>query len=189
MVHPNDMLSKEKNGFIVRYGLIPSNDIANVVGPGAGPSITAPIHIEGRESIQDAYIKMKNNENGFYTKLEENILSMGFLNPILVCAGQCVESYKSWLPESMKQDSNTILACDRLGGSRLWVAQKHNMDIPCIISDFIDMFGEREEFEVLDSIPAIVRKFKTKARAKVTPDGVHVYDLPHTHLGEPPFRK
>lgn len=186
MVHPDDMLSKEKNGFVVRYGLIPSNNIANVIGPGSGPSIKAPELEKDRNNIEQNYVSMKNKENGFYTKLEESILTSGILNPILISAGFCNERYHSWLPESMKTNPNTILACDRSGGSRLWVAQKNNLDVMCIISDFVDMF-EGKEFEILDSIPSIVFKFKTNAKAKVTPEGVHVYGLPQVHLGESPF--
>ncbi|KKK71484.1 hypothetical protein LCGC14_2913440 [marine sediment metagenome] len=60
----------------------------------------------------------------FFTKLEISILGEGIRNPIVITA--------------LSKDDITT----RYGGSRLMIAQKHNMDIPCIIADFDNVFPE-----------------------------------------------
>lgn len=81
-------------------------------------------------------------KHNFFTKLEESVIKEGFINPILVNAGHCPWLWQRKLPAEMKNDSSKILVCCKWGGSRLWVAQKHNLDVPCLISDFINRFDE-----------------------------------------------
>lgn len=107
----------------VRFKVLPSNIICNALVPN-----------------EHELIRKKN----FYTNLEKSILEKGFINPIMINAGFCPWISQRYLPKKMAQDSNKILVCCKWGGSRLWVAQKHNFDIPCIISDFIGMFDEPE---------------------------------------------
>lgn len=83
----------------------------------------------------------------FYKKLEESILREGFRNPILVCAGICPSIYLRNLPDKMRDDPNKILCCVKMGGSRLWVAQKHKLIVPCIVSDFKNIFNGFTEYE------------------------------------------
>jgi hypothetical protein len=68
----------------------------------------------------------------WYKDLEQNIIQNGFLNPILVVSGEL--SKNDWLaiPEYGR---NLGLVCNFIGGSRLFIAQKYDFDIPCIISD------------------------------------------------------
>lgn len=80
----------------------------------------------------------------FYDTLEASILEKGFINPILINAGFCPPISVRHLSREMRQDASKILVCCKWGGSRLYIAQKHKLDVPCLISDFIDRYDEPE---------------------------------------------
>ena len=167
--------------YTARYIVIPSNLIFNECGPqSAGPRGWDENRVAKRKIASQNYIDTLNRRNGFYDKLEESILKEGIRNPVLVAAGWCPVSKISRLPPEMQEDHSKILVCHSSGGSRLWAAQKHNLDVPCIVSDFINRFPEgkilRTEQDVLDC-------HKDKPR-KITigEHGVFVSDLPQTHM-------
>ncbi len=132
----------------------------------------------------------------FFTALEKSILREGIRNPILVrCGWTPPESTfsmasigwyrksKSILPSDMQEDSKKILICYNSGGSRLWVAQKYKMKIPCIISDFIGRFSNELLVEKTEEL--ILRLFKDKpVRILINSSGVMVQNLPNIHLQE-----
>ena len=70
-------------------------------------------------------VQHENERNGFFIKLEESILREGFRNPINV-----------WVKD------NGELTSWYYGGSRLMTAKKHNLLIPCIVSDPINKFPD-----------------------------------------------
>lgn len=151
--------------FSVRYGLIDPNLIVNYCGP---------------KSQQ--YIDKLNRESGFYERLEQSILRDGFRNPILVTSGHqgCPNIKVDRVPAELRRDLEKILICDRNGGSRLWVAQRHNIPVPCLISDFVGRFRDLEE---LNTIEEVESKYADRARKIVANEhGIHIYDLPMAHL-------
>jgi len=168
----------------IYYAVLPSSIITNGVNPGyrhvsGGMS---PKQIAKREAVHQGYIDNLNRKNGFYRKLEQNILTHGIKNPILIQAGYCNEIYKKYLPAEAQADDTKILVCDRHGGSRLWVAKKHNMDIACIISDFVGRF-ENSGFEELFNVDQIIEKFVNKPDViRINDRGVHAGALEHIHL-------
>ncbi|MEM5878051.1 MAG: hypothetical protein QXF12_04185 [Candidatus Aenigmatarchaeota archaeon] len=83
------------------------------------------------------YLYYENKE--WYDRLEENILKNGILNPILVVCGQIAKNDWCCLPEFVKKEP---IICYFLGGSRLFIAQKHNLMIPCLVSDFLGKFSD-----------------------------------------------
>jgi len=70
-------------------------------------------------------IETHNARNGFYAQLEASILKDGIRNPILVVS------------------DNSGLYCKDSGCSRLWIAQKNNIDIPCLIADVNNRFSDK----------------------------------------------
>jgi hypothetical protein len=78
----------------------------------------------------------------FYEKLEKSITD-GFRNPISVTA------------------KNGELFCKMHGGSRLYIAQKLNIDIPCLIADFNNIYSD---FETINSFEELYSKFKDRFR-------------------------
>ena len=145
----------------IRYGILPSKIIYNHAVP------------------PQKHIDLINRQNNFYIKLEKSILKEGFINPILVTAGYVAfANYK--LPIEMQKDMTKALACNANGGSRLWIAQKHNMDIPCLISDFADCFLE---FSAISEIPEIIKYYKYPPQEiGMNDDGLWIRNLPHIHL-------
>ncbi|KKL58968.1 hypothetical protein LCGC14_2220070, partial [marine sediment metagenome] len=83
-------------------------------------------------------------------------LKDGFRNPILVNAGWCAKirdrGKNVRLPLEMQDDHSKILSCPQNGGSRLYIAQKHNLRIPCIIVDYIDRFPEFKLLETKEDV-------------------------------------
>ena len=89
-------------------------------------------------------IESRNEENGFFLKLEKSILKDGFRNPIVVNA-------KTEGIEPVH------------GGSRLWVAQKYNLVFPCVIADFDDIFPDA--FEILGGPTEILKYYTDKPKS------------------------
>lgn len=117
----------------LKYSILPSDSIFNICGP----------KYQGfrKPNSEEYWVNYINNiKDNFYVKLEASILSEGFKRPILVNSGYCSRLWTMRFPDLFK-DIGNMLVCDRWGGSRLWVAQKHNLDIPCLILDFNDKFA------------------------------------------------
>ena len=167
--------------YTARYIVIPSKLIFNECGPqSAGPRGWGEGVIAKREIAAQNYIDTLNKRNGFYNKLEENVLEEGVRNPVLVTAGWCPVSKIPRLPIEMQEDFSKILVCHSSGGSRLWVAQKHNLDVPCIVADFINRFPEGK---LLKTEQDVLNCHKDEPR-KITMGGhgVFITDLPQTHM-------
>lgn len=100
----------------------------------------------------------------FFTKLEEHILQFGFRNPINV-----------WTNSSNKPFHDV-----RYGGSRLEIAQKHGLDIPCIISDWDDYWNGI----VLNTTEDILEYFADHpSHIRWGPRGIDMRGCADVHLG------
>ncbi len=152
----------------IRFGILPASTISDRVLVG-NPAYGRPIGKWGSRPVtpERSWLNKLENRNGFYTKLEASILEEGFRNPIFCNA--------------IEQG----FFC-RVGTSRLWIAKKHGLDIPCVIADYVSRF---ENLELLETEKEIRAKFKEQ------PDVVdldnetkvgHVWigGLPHYHLNE-----
>lgn len=166
----------------VKYAVLNSNWIYNLCGPERVPVGWTPTKIKKRAENAKKMVDQRNQTDGFYIKLEESILSEGFRNPIIVTAGLFSQNYLSIAPNptktrslkerihpSLRENIETLLTCDRWGGSRLWIAQRHNLDIPCIVNDFANVVGDTEILKNLDSV---LEKF-TDAPLEINFDKVH----------------
>ncbi|MFA5489581.1 MAG: hypothetical protein WC284_10225 [Candidimonas sp.] len=130
--------------------------------------------------VEENYRNKKNEKNKFYDKLEESVLEHGFRNPILIISGFCPPIHMRRLPLQMRQNVKSILICAKLGGSRLWVAQKHNMNIPCIVSDFVNRFEGHKELYTEDDV---INEFTDKPKWCIFSHyGVMTSQLQHVHL-------
>ena len=129
-----------------------------------------------------AYIDRLNARDGFYERLEASVAREGFQNPILVTSGrQGVPNIKlDRLPPDIRENLDTIVCCDRNGGSRLWVARRLGLAIPCVISDWVGQFAHLEELRTPRDVVAKYRNPPEKL--VVNEHGLHVLGLPQTHL-------
>lgn len=172
-----------KYNYEIRYGLLEPNLIFNECGPfSGGPAGWDEESIAKREAQGLRNIEQTNeHRNGFFDKLEASVLKDGFRNPILVLAGFCPltrdRGVNPRLPLEMQEDHSKILLCNQNGGSRLWVAQTHNLKIPCIISDFVEMFPDMDIVE--KDLQAIKDCYQDQPeRVWVHSDGVRIRRLP-----------
>ncbi len=145
------------------FSMIPSKDIYNHSSP----------------EYQEGHIDKLNEQNGFFTKLEESVLKEGIINPILIAIGWAPQAIMNRLPQEMQDNFENEFICYSKGGSRLMTAQKHNMDIPCIVSDFVGRFADQEELDE-EGIAACFKSAKVKVLHGAK--GIAIRDLPHIHL-------
>ena len=91
---------------------------------------------------------------GHYKQLEKSILAEGFRNPITItCGPPRKRSWECVPPEMHDTDPKKLLFLETtVGGSRLWIAQKHNMTIPCLINDWTGKYQGLTELRDVDEI-------------------------------------
>lgn len=153
----------------MRYGVLPPGSISDLVlvtNPHYGKTRIAGFGTRPVKPPLD-WVRKLEHRNEFYTKLEESILKEGFRNPIFC--------------NSIEEGTFS-----RVGTSRLWIAKKHNLNIPCIIADYVDRWTE---LELLPDEAAIRAKFLDQPHVVdlETPTKVgHVWigGLKHHHLDE-----
>lgn len=177
------MTEPTPGSYDIRYGILYSGTIFNECGPeSSGPAGWEPHLIQERYTAGQRYIKKLNEKNGFYDKLEKSIIECGIRNPIIISSGWVPTRKLIRLPIEMRNDHDKILVCHGLGGSRLWVAQKYKMMIPCIINDFT---GRYNEYQLLKTEQDIFDKFIDKPKTiKITEYGVCIGSVPQIHIEE-----
>ncbi len=136
----------------VHYVFLPANDIFGMVGRCGGGynSVWADWSETGRskrEIIMREYEQGLDAICGHYKKLEDSILKDGFRNPIIITCGRPKKRVMENLPPEMRDlpPRDLLLLETTMGGSRLHVAQKHNLKIPCIVNDWCGRFLREPE--------------------------------------------
>jgi len=150
----------------IYYDVIPASRIYNALEPD---------RVNGEGHMDEL-----NAQNGFFIKIEESILKDGIINPILVSLGWVIPNVYDTLPEDIQKSLDKTLICLTKGGSRLWVAQKHNLDVPCIISDYVGTYDGQQDLNE----SGIMSYFKQPGGAKVKygSRGLLIKHLQHIHL-------
>ncbi len=106
-------------------------------------------------------VEKLNMVNGFFIKLEKSMLEEGIRNPVILTA----------------QQGKLI---NRYGGSRVMIAQKHNLIVPAIVADFENRFPDGE---ILIGEKQIREKFTDKPRKILIKHyGINVSGCDHYHL-------
>ncbi len=108
--------------------------------------------IKLREQFGKIWTEEFDKITGHFSKLEESILKDGIHHPINTASGQLrdtflnkkVESPIVFPPEYYSNIENSIYT-HTFGGSRLTIAQKHNIRVPCVVHDFSNLFENCEE--------------------------------------------
>lgn len=176
----------------IRYTTIPSSRIVNLCGPEDQPYGWDPDTIKERNRRTKIRVTRTNNKEGFFTKLESSILEKGFLNPILVTTGLFTPAYKTadpdtasdrWfskVPPDMRMDLPGLITCERIGGSRLWFAHKHNLDVPCLVNDFGNVFSDAEEIKTVED--AMAKFFSPPDTMYINESGLWISNMTHIHM-------
>jgi hypothetical protein len=138
----------------VRYVEIPARQIFGMVGRCGGGynSLWADWSPEGRqkrELIMREYEEELNKICGHYSKLEKSILAEGIRNPVVITCGLPKKRTTKHIPPEMLEnaESNLLLLEGTTGGSRLHVAQKYNLTIPCFVNDWTGRFKNHKEIK------------------------------------------
>jgi hypothetical protein len=110
---------------------------------------------QAREQITKEYEEGLNKICGHYDKLEKSILAEGFRNPLIITCGPPVKKKPYHLPPHLRgiEPEKLLLLEGVTGGSRLWVAQKYNLKVPCLINDFTGKYIKG--IQVLTSMQAV----------------------------------
>ena len=89
---------------------------------------------------------------GHYSKLEASMLAEGMRNPLIVTCGPPLKRDIKHLPPELRlqPQHKWLLLEGTSGGSRLWVAQKHNLDIECFVNDSTNSFAGNEEITTVE---------------------------------------
>ena len=130
----------------------------------------------------------------FFDDLEKSVLKDGFRNPIqtsvmsftkyttgfqnyLIGDKNKIERFRTeLLPDKYRNKEIPIHVCNRTGGSRLWVGQKHNLEIPCIVCDFCEYFPDEH---TCPSISCIKSHFVDKPKKiSIAKNSISIYGLP-----------
>jgi len=145
----------------VRFGILPASIISDRVlvgNPGYGKQIGK---YGSRPVAPDRSWKDKlEQQSGFYSKLESSINKEGIRNPIFC--------------NSIREGT----FC-RYGTSRLWIAKKHSLDVPCIIADYINRF---DDLEILENDKDIRSKFIDQPDVIEWEPEFRIDACPHYHL-------
>lgn len=141
---------------------------------------------QGRKNfklINDEWYQKYDEVTGHYTHLEESIIAQGFRNPLVItCGNPVIRDNRNFPSEFNMLPPNKKLILEGYdGGSRLWVAQKHNLPVPCIINDQTGRFS---------GCTPILNKMELKDYFTDNPEyvmfnlrtGATVTKLKHSHL-------
>lgn len=114
-----------------------------------------PATIEHREEFGKIWTEEFDKITGHFSKLEESILKDGIHHPINTAGGQLRDIYLNdtvdssivFPPEHYKNIEKSIYT-HTFGGSRLTIAQKYNIKVPCVVHDFSKLFEDCEEVTI-----------------------------------------
>lgn len=132
----------------VYFDKIRPNLIFGMVGRCGGGHNTAwsDWSTAGRAARREIITEFEHGMNeicGHYSKLEKSILEQGMRDPLIVTCGWPVRKKMEHVPPEVRtlSPNKRLLLEGTTGGSRLWVAQKHNIPVPCIINDFTGSYN------------------------------------------------
>jgi len=139
----------EDRYYKIRYGIVPVEDIFNFVGPANGSFNLPPKEALARIKVKIAF------SADFYISLEESMKKDGFRNPVLVYAGWINDGRWLRCPTYIRdQEKEDVIICVSCGGSRLYIAERLRIDVPCIIVDFVGRFDHFEELTTKEEVEA-----------------------------------
>ena len=177
---------------VVRYAIIDADHVFNLTSPRFLPEISLnwrgkkPWHDLRYEPVRSLmermYVDGFNDASGHFRHLERSLREEGFRNPIMVSAGHLERRAMGELPPDIR-GRRPLLVSEYLGGSRLWVAQREAMKVPCIVNDYT---GELPGTIALEGVDEVLSKFTDRPRSvsRNRWGGIVLNDLPYVHLPE-----
>lgn len=131
----------------VHHCIFPAREIFGSVGRSGGGYNTvwtdwSDHGRQMRDIITREYEEAMNQLCGHYSRLEASMLREGMRNPIIVTCGPPRRRTLDHLPPEIRnrRPAQIMIMESLTGGSRLWVAQKHDMAIPILVNDWTGRF-------------------------------------------------
>ena len=91
------------------------------------------------------YIEKMDNAIGHFKMLEDSLQKNGWENPVVITTGVPKIRNLNIIPKKRwTEDTKSWLLCEHFGGSRITIAAKLGIPVPCIISDFTDTIQNKE---------------------------------------------
>lgn len=141
--------------------------------------------IKVRDWIQSLYITKFDfyTGNGHFINLEASMVKDGFHNPINTITGQPRDMYmKNVFPDVVVPDyynSLPLICTHTFGGSRLIIARKYNMRVPCLVYDYIGAFPNAPEIKNTKELKEL---FTDAYNVSSMQSPVIVRAIKHTHM-------
>lgn len=139
------------------FAMVPARQIFGSVGRCGGGHNTvwedwSTVGRRARANIVREFEEGINRICGHYPKLEASMLAEGMRNPLIITCGQPLRRTLNHLPPELRSmdQSRWLLLEGTSGGSRLWVAQKHDMVIPCFVNDRTGRFAGAETIATVE---------------------------------------
>ncbi len=111
-----------------------------------------PETVKRREEFGRIWTEEFDKITGHFSKLEESILTDGVRHPINTVSGRLRDAYLNnpgdslvAFPPEYHSNINETIYTHTFGGSRLTIAQRHDIVIPCVVHDFENLFEDCEE--------------------------------------------
>ena len=147
----------------VVFDIVDANRIFGMVGRcgGGHNTVWADWTHSGRMNRENIISEFETGMNkicGHYEKLEASMVEHGMRDPLLVTCGWPTRRQHFHMPPEIASlaPPTRLLLEGMTGGSRLWVAQKHKMKVPCIINDFT---GKWNTGTILSSRQEVINYF------------------------------
>lgn len=139
-----------KYTYTVHFLEIPARDIFNYCGPYTIDHF--PICAEWKQKRRDHGLRFIKKKNEFYEDLRRSIKQHGIRNPILASLGaKCLLPFYDY-PEELVTHLDSIPICDRLGGSRLLVAQELGCNVPVLLCDWTGNYSNLDNLNSPEKI-------------------------------------
>ena len=111
-----------------------------------------PETVERRKRFGEIWTNEFDKITNHFSKLEKSIRDDGIIYPINTATGPLRDAYLGEVvnspivfPPEYYDDISKSIYSHTFGGSRLTIAQKHNITVPCIVHDFSNLFEDAEE--------------------------------------------
>lgn len=170
------------------YDLLDPNDIFGSVGRCGGGYNTvwedwSEKGIKSRENIMREFEEGMNQICGHYDRLEKSILEEGFRNPIIITRGLPRRRKMKHIPFYIRRKyiGDWLLMEGNSGGSRLHIAQKHGIKIPCFVNDYVGNYSGEFSVESLSQIKCLYKDFPKKIFFSPRSGLIESYDSKKTH--------
>lgn len=172
------------------FAMLPASEIFGSVGRcgGGHNTVWEDWSKQGRQHRAQIIQEFEAGINricGHYTRLEASILAEGMQSPLVITCGPPFRRKMLHLPPEMRflQPSNWLTLEGFTGGSRLWVAQQHNLMVPCFINDRTGRFEGSERITTTEQAAAKYRIVPAAGTLRMDPKVGLVEQFDGTKVG------